>query len=261
MKNSQTASKEYELVFQELGKLRTEVQALQRPQSPIVGILDFIATLATAPPRVDGHLQVSEILTGVGLTAGSWAVGAFGSEVTGDPSIVQLATRLGVYGCLALWTMDVINPAGIWDTVFGRIQDAFGERLAELVHEPAVKRPVRLLPISSGGKPNRQIVLESEPEQEEYELTDEIDILVNDLLGFVTTAARLNDWTRSGWCGGDGKAGRGMSQPLYHALRDELQREGIGVWGKGLDSPTLRAFLHSFDIPNERNETNETKRE
>lgn len=257
-KKGKNTSKEYELVFQKLDELSSEIRTLKRPESQVVGFLDFVVRLATVPPRADGHLQASEILTGVSLTVGSWAVGAFGSEITGDPGITQFATRLGVYGCLALWTMDVVNPAGIWEQTFGRALDSFGERLAELTHRPVAKRPVRLLPITSSNKPKKEIVFDSEPE-EEYDLTDDLSISIKDMLGFVTTAARLNDWTRSGWCGGDSKGGRGMPQPLWYALRDELKK--FKVWEKGLDSPALRAFIHSFDDPIERTEPSETKRQ
>lgn len=256
-----TASKEYELVFQKLEQLSSEIQTLKRPQSQVTGFLDFIVKLATAPPRVDGHLQASEILTGVSLVAGGATVGAFGTGVTGDPGIVQLATRLSVYGCLALWAMDIVNPAGIWDQTFGRTLDAFGEKLAELTHRPTAKHPVRLLPITNGGKSNRPIELDLEPGPEPYDLTDDLSIPVNDMIKFVITCARTGDWTRSAWCSGDGKPGRGMGQEMWYALRDELQRDGIGVWGKGLDSPALRAFIHSLDDPNERRDSNDAKRQ
>lgn len=242
-------SKEFQLVFEELKTLNARVDELtqRQPQSNVIGFLDFIARLATAPPRVDGHLQFSEVLTGIGLVGGAWVVGAFGTWVTGDPEIVRFCTRLSCYGCLILWGLDIVNPAGIWDETVGRFLDSLAERTAELIYDAPDQPKVRLLPVySATGKP-KQVELEMPPEPEEYELPDGQSISVRDLLGFVTTAARTGDWTRSGWCGGDGKPGRGMSQPMYYAIRDELQRDGIKVWGKGLDSPALRAFLHSFE--------------
>jgi hypothetical protein len=154
---------------------------------------------------------------------------------------------MSCYGCLILWGLDIVNPAGIWDETGGRFLDSLAERTAELIHDAPDQPKVRILPVySATGKP-KQVELEMPPEPEEYELPDGQSISVRDLLGFVTTAARTGDWTRSGWCGGDNKKGRGMSQPMYYAIRDELQRDGIKVWGKGLDSPALRAFLHSFE--------------
>jgi hypothetical protein len=250
--------KEYELIYE----LRDQVSMLsakmdqitQHQPSSVIGFLDFIARLATCPPRADGILQFSEILTGMGLVAGSWLIGKFGAWQANDPELLCVAVRWGCYSCIGFWTFCIVSPVGIWNETFGRWGDAFAERLAELAHNAPSKPQVRLLPIySSTGKP-KQIAVEQPPEPDAYDLTDELSIPVRDLLGFVTTAARTGDWTRSGWCGGDGKPGRGMSQPVYYAIRDELQREGIKVWGKGLDSPALRAFLHSFG------ETQRTKR-
>jgi len=243
-------AKEFELVFERLDALDAKMtQVAQQPHSNVIGFLDFIARLATCPPRPDGILQLSEILTGMGLVAGGWLVGKFGAWQANDPQLLCNAVRVSCYSCLGLWTFCIVNPVGIWNETFGRWGDAFAERLAELAHRPETKHPVRLLPISTGGRSRRPLRIEPEPESEEYDLADDLSIPVKDLLGFVTTAARTGDWTRSGWCGGDGKPGRGMSQPIYYAIRDELQRDGIAVWGKGLDSPALRTFLHSFEYP------------
>ncbi len=160
---------------------------------------------------------------------------------------MRFTTRMGCYGCLALWALDIVNPAGIYHELIGKPLERFAERLAELVHNAPGKPQMRILPVySATGKPER-IEMEIPPEPVEYELSDGQTMPIRDLLGFVTTAARTGDWTRSYWCGGDGKRGQGMSQPLWRALRDELRR--LKVWEQGLDSPALRAFLHSFEDP------------
>jgi len=236
--NSRRHSKDFELVFERLDAMDRRLEQLNRPQSNVVGFLDFIARLATCPPRTDGHLQFSEVLTGMALVGGSWVVGAFGSWVTSDPELMRFTVRIGCYGCLALWALDVVNPAGIWDETVGRALDAFGERLAELAHDAPDRPKVRLVPVySAAGKPKR-VTIESLPEPDEYDLPDDRTISVPDLVDFMTTAARMNDWTRDNWMK------RGMEKPTWYALREELRR--LKVWGVKGDSPALWRFVRSL---------------